>query len=262
MDAQIPSNVETVYFVLEYVGVFLAALVGGTVAKRMNFDVVGFYAIALVSALSGGIMRDVLLSDGPAAALQTPGYIVAATAGALVALAVNFKSSRWDTFRFYFDVVTIGVWAAVGVTRALANGLPWISCIVLGVVTATGGAFARDVVLGRIPGLFTSQKMYVFPAVVSSGLMLLFDRMGNAGLGMVVSACTGAVLAMVVHRLGAVIRTKKAETPELEILRRTFSQRAGRDLNSDEDLLRAVEESSDAEFLAALRTMYAGMVRQ
>ena len=65
------DDVGTLYFVLEYTGVLLAATIGGTVAKRMNFDIVGFAFVALISSLSGGLMRDAILNDGPAAARYT-----------------------------------------------------------------------------------------------------------------------------------------------------------------------------------------------
>ncbi|WP_165164200.1 TRIC cation channel family protein [Corynebacterium qintianiae] len=261
MTPQIPAHVETLYFVLEYTGVFLAALVGGTVAKRMNLDIVGFYVIALVSALAGSFIRDAMLSDGPAAALQSPGYMAAATTGALVAYVVDFKAQKWATFRFYMDVVTIGVWAVVGVTRAVSNDLPWISCIVIGVVTATGGSFARDVILGKIPSLFTSQKMYVFPAVLASAVMLGFHHAGRDAVGMVAAAVAGSVLAMVVYWLGAFVPSKKVESREIDAIRNEFAERRGADLD-DDALADAITSSSDAEFVGVLRALYLGKARE
>ena len=84
----VSDNVGNLYFVLEYTGVLLASTIGGTVAKRMNFDIVGFAFIAYLSSLSGGFIRDAILSNGPAAALTNPGYLITATIGALVVLFI------------------------------------------------------------------------------------------------------------------------------------------------------------------------------
>ena len=173
------DTVGSLYFLLEYTGVLLAATVGGTVAKRMNFDIVGFAFIAYVSSLSGGFMRDAILNDGPAAALTNPGYLITATVGAAIAYTVNLHGRLWERFRFYADVVTIGVWAVAGTIKGLLADLNWVPCLLLAVITATGGTLARDIVLRRVPSLFTSQKMYVFPAIISSAIMLVmnhFDR--------------------------------------------------------------------------------------
>ena len=50
---------------LDLVGVFANALLGGAVARRHQLDPVGFAALAIVSGLGGGILRDVLLQHGP-----------------------------------------------------------------------------------------------------------------------------------------------------------------------------------------------------
>ncbi|MCP1388241.1 TRIC cation channel family protein [Corynebacterium sp. TA-R-1] len=201
MDTDFSQEVYTLYFVLEYIGVFLAAVVGGTIAKREEFDVVGFLVVALVSSLAGGLIRDAVLNDGPAAALQTPGYLLTASAGAVVAFVMTFKDKFWDTFRFYADVVTIGVWGVVGATRAIENDLPWISIILLGVLTAVGGSLTRDVMLGKLPSLLTEQKMLVFPAIVASVILSVFHYYGLMWQGMFAAAVAGPVVSMCVYWL-------------------------------------------------------------
>lgn len=196
------EDVGYLYFVLEYTGVALAAVVGGTVAKRMHFDIVGFAFIALFSSLSGGLIRDALLADGPAMALQNPGYLITATIGALVAYFVNFHGKLWDNFRFYADVTTIGVWAVGGTLRALENELAWPACILLAVITAISGTMVRDLVLRKVPGLFTSQKMYVFPAIVASVVMLVMNNFNLISQGMLAAAFTAPVLAIAVYWQG------------------------------------------------------------
>lgn len=208
MEQDFSQEVYTLYFVLEYIGVFLAAVVGGTIAKREEYDIVGFLVVALVSSLAGGLIRDAVLNDGPAAVLRTPGYLITASLGAAVAFLVTFTDKFWDNFRFYADVVTIGVWGVVGATRGIENDLPWISIILLGVLTAVGGSLTRDVMLGKLPSLLTEQKMLVFPAIVASVILSVFNTYGFMWKGMIVAAVAGPVLSMAVYGLSTWRRRK------------------------------------------------------
>lgn len=248
------ENLSWFYFVLEYVGVGLAAIVGGTIAKKMNFDIVGFTIIALLSSLAGGVMRDVMLNDGPVGALQTPGYLIAATLGAFTAFFIDFKAHFWEEFRFYADVVTIGVWSVAGTTRGLDNDLSWIACILLGVLTATGGSMARDVVLGKVPSLFTSQKMYVFPAMLASLLSLVLSYFQvEDWIGMVVASVAASVLAMALYWIGVYRISHREERTE-----RSIEERLAEALDISEDdgaheIAEAVSKARDEELLDALR---------
>lgn len=252
----ISENVGYLYFVLEYTGVALAALVGGTVAKRMNFDVVGFAFIALISSLSGGLIRDALLNDGPAMALENPGYLITATIAAAVAFFVDFRGTVWDNFRFYADVVTIGVWAVGGTLRALENDLSWPAAIVLAVITAIGGTLVRDVVLRRVPGLFTEQKMYVLPAILASAMMLTLNNFGMVWQGMLASAVAAPVASMLVYWRSAK-PTEQERHPE-----KRLEEKLGEVLGVRADgVEEALQNTSDAELVGAVRGLLTYEVR-
>ena len=261
------DTVGSLYFLLEYTGVLLAATVGGTVAKRMNFDIVGFAFIAYVSSLSGGFMRDAILNDGPAAALTNPGYLITATVGAAIAYTVNLHGRLWERFRFYADVVTIGVWAVAGTLKGLLADLNWVPCLLLAVITATGGTLARDIVLRRVPSLFTSQKMYVFPAIISSAIMLVMNHFDLTREGMLAAAIAAPIFAVAVYYGGD--RIKFFQTRHLE---RPLEQKIGDALGvstdskhleqSGEDVTRALEDASDQELITALRIMLQNEVQE
>jgi uncharacterized membrane protein YeiH len=60
---------------------------GGIVARRQKMDPIGFVALAVLSGLGGGVLRDVLLQHGHPAALIDYAYIGTAVLGALVPFA-------------------------------------------------------------------------------------------------------------------------------------------------------------------------------
>lgn len=270
----VSENVGNLYFVLEYTGVALAATVGGTVAKRMNFDIVGFAFVALISSLSGGLARDAFLSSGPAAALTHPGYIITATCGALVAYFVKLEGEMWQKFRFYADVVTIGVWAVGGTLQGLQAELEWVPCILLAVITAVGGTMARDIALRRVPALFTEQKMYVFPAIVASVMMLAFNHFGWVWQGMLASAITAPVLSIALYLGGHYfaplqgrhgerpLEEKLAEALSLDDARASDPGSAQGEGSFSDQVVDAIESVSDQQLIGALRVLLANEVRE
>lgn len=264
---ELSDNVQNLFFVLEYTGVALAATVGGTVAKRMNFDIIGFAFIALISSLSGGLIRDAILNDGPAAALTNPGYLITATAGALFAYFVNLGGKIWETFRFYADITTIGVWAVAGTLKALASGLSWVPCILLAIITAVGGTLMRDVVLRRIPSLFTEQKMYVIPAIVASVVMLVFSHLEMHYAGMLTAAIAGPVLAVALYVGGnylTALESRRTERPLEEKLAHALGLDGEYDSphEAGEEVVAALEEASNEQLIDALRLLLRNEVQE
>ena len=264
---ELSENVQTLFFVLEYTGVGLAATIGGTIAKRMNFDIIGFAFVALISSLSGGLIRDAVLNDGPAAALTHPGYIITATAGALFAYLVDLGGKAWETFRFYADLTTIGVWAVGGTLKALANGLNWVPCVILAIITAIGGTLVRDVVLRRIPSLFTEQKMYVLPAIAASVVMLVFNHFGMLYGGMLVAAVVAPILAVALNFGGRYITAldaKRTERPLEEKLADALGLES--DFDGPEEaageVVAALDAASDTQLVAALRVLLRNEVKE
>jgi len=50
--------------VLESIGVFAFAMSGAYVAIQKNMDLFGIYTLAIITAMGGGITRDVVMSRG------------------------------------------------------------------------------------------------------------------------------------------------------------------------------------------------------
>ena len=166
--------------ILDLIGVFLNAIIGGTVARRMKFDAVGFILIAIISGMAGGMMRDALIGNTPVAALVDPWYISIAVLGAAVSFYANLRGYIWELARFHGDMVILGVWCTTGTVTAIGAGVAWPGCILMGVLTATGGMVIREVLIGRIPRIFNDQQMYVVPAIAGSITAMVLYNAGHA----------------------------------------------------------------------------------
>jgi uncharacterized membrane protein YeiH len=185
--------------VLDLAGVFASALLGGSLARTMRFDLFGFLVVGFVSGLGGGILRDVMLQDGPPVALTDPLYLPVAVAGALVAFFVSFSERTWDRLFTVLDAAVIGFWAVVGVQRTLDAGLAWPAAIIMGTITAVGGGAMRDMLLRRVPAVFGGNALYATVAVAASAVMVVTSALGSPTLGIVL-----AILLSLALRWGAV----------------------------------------------------------
>lgn len=223
---QLEPTLQVVYRVLELIGVFLAAVVGGTVARKMKFDIIGFVLIAIVSSLAGGAIRDTVIDSGLIAALANPEYVWTAMAGAAVAYLTRLRGFFWTIFQYHADMATLGVWAVTGSTKALLHDVSPLGCVLMGVVTAAGGGILRDMMCGQVPSVLKNQQMTVIPAVVAGALNVTLYHSGHDTLGMIASPIIAFLLAMLVFWKGWYVPARSDFAPVNDLawkLRHSFS---------------------------------------
>ena len=128
---------------VDLAGAFANAVLGGVVARELKMDPVGFIALAIVSGLGGGIIRDTLLQHGPPIALTDSAYVVTAAAGATLAFLAPLHGRIWGLSYPVVDAMALGTWATVGAQKTLGVGLGWLPAVLLGTVAAVGGGAVR-----------------------------------------------------------------------------------------------------------------------
>jgi uncharacterized membrane protein YeiH len=190
--------------VLDLLGVFANGLLGGAVARSKDLDMFGFAAVGLCSGLGGGIIRDVLLGHGPPAALTNPAYIPTALAGACVAFVVQVEHRTWDRAFIGVDAVALSMWATAGALKALGDGLGWLPAVLLGTITAIGGAITRDLLLQRVPAVFAQGTLYAAVAILVAAVAVIFARTHglSSGTGTTVAIVVGVTLRLVAYWRG------------------------------------------------------------
>jgi uncharacterized membrane protein YeiH len=190
------QTIDFMVSIVDLVGVFANAVLGGISARLARLDFFGVCVLAIASGLGGGMLRDVLLQQGTAVALTDPYYLVVSIAGAVVVLVVPFESARSQQWLLVMDALAIGCWASVGTQRALTAGLSWLPAIMLGVITVIGGGMVRDVLLGRRPAVFGGNTLYATSALLASVEMLVLAKLQLPVLGLFLAIGSGATLSL------------------------------------------------------------------
>lgn len=199
-----------VFNTLDIGGVFVAAILGGMVAREKNFDAVGFVVVSIMTALAGGMIRDVLIGNGPnlqqaPVALTNPFYLPMAFAGAAVAYLLRLRGKWIRRAMTAMDAFVIGVWSATGVMKTLDAGFSYVAAVAMGVVTAVGGGMVRDIAVGRTPGIFGGNPLYATAALIGTIPASLFWFWHMPTIGMVVTTLLTGGIAVVARLRGWVL---------------------------------------------------------
>ncbi len=146
---------------IEVLGIIAFALSGLIEARRKKMDFVGTYAIAFVTALGGGTLRDLLLNRQPVWVLhqEYPLMIMVLVIGALIIFRLK-KFVLTEHTIIIPDGLGLGLFSASGTAAAFGMDLPPFVCVVMGVITATFGGVLRDIVCNKIPVIFRRSELY------------------------------------------------------------------------------------------------------
>ncbi|WP_400998244.1 trimeric intracellular cation channel family protein [Agromyces sp. GXQ0307] len=178
----------------------IGALQGAMFASRIKehrIDLLGVALIGIIVGLGGGLLRDLLLNQLPAA-MRSNWYLVVATAAALVGMLLIRIFDRLNSLIIALDAVTIGLFAAIGTTKALAYGVPEVPAVFVGVVAAVGGSILRDVALNLPIALMHVGSLY---AVAAAGGTVLLVTMVLLGANILVAAIACVVVTTVIRLL-------------------------------------------------------------
>lgn len=181
--------------------------------RDRRLDLLGVALIGIATGFGGGIIRDILLGQVPAA-LESNWYLPVATGSALVGMLLERLFHRLRHLITVLDALTIGLFGAIGTTKALALGLPEIPAIFLGVISAVGGSILRDLLLNVPIALMSVGSLYAVAALVGSTSLVLLVA---AGADILLAAAVCVALTFTVRVLAVLFRWT---LPEQVALRR------------------------------------------
>src|ERR687889_537941 len=152
---------------LDLTGVFAFAVNGALTALRVaRLDIVGVVTLGMITALGGGILRDVLL-DVPPVTFNDWRYLAVAAGGGLIAFVAGRHLDRLATPITVLDAAGLSLFAVTGAGKALGLGLGPTQAVILGAVTGVGGGTLRDVLVRQVPSVLSS-GLYAVPALIGA----------------------------------------------------------------------------------------------
>ena len=187
-------------YLLEMLGTAAFAVSGALAASRKNMDIFGFCVLALMPAVGGGTVRDVIIDRVPVFWISDNRYIAVAIIAALIVFFTSYRPGARRRILIWMDAVGLALFAALGTEICLQHDTGPLVAIMLGVTTAVTGGMIRDVICNEIP-LILSREIYATAAFVAAVSYVLAD---GAGLGDPLPLIIAVVAGFTIRALGII----------------------------------------------------------
>ncbi|MCE1173703.1 MAG: trimeric intracellular cation channel family protein [Propionibacteriales bacterium] len=138
-----------------------------TAIQAARLDIVGVITLGTITAIGGGVLRDILLGVHPPEGLADWRFLVVALAASALVFVVHKPLARLVRWVTVFDAAGLGLFSITGTLAALHAGASPLLAIILGATTAVGGGTFRDLLTSRVPLILTSD-LYAIPALLGA----------------------------------------------------------------------------------------------
>jgi uncharacterized membrane protein YeiH len=167
-----------ILYLLSLLGVAVFAASGALAAGRKSLDLLGVVVIAIVTALGGGTIRDLLLDRHPIFWIEDPVYLVVILAASATTLAyVRFRKPPM-VFLLIADALGLALFAISGAQLAEQQRLPGIIVVMMGTITGSAGGVLRDLLSGEVPLLLRDGDLYATAAIAGVTAYLGLQAVG------------------------------------------------------------------------------------
>lgn len=167
------------------IGITAEAVTASLSAGRMKMDWFGIVALASITALGGGTIRDILLANYPLTWVGEPTFLVIVIIAALVTAQLAFLAENFTKVFLTADAVGLATFSVTGTKAALELGHGIVIAAVAATVTGVAGGIMRDILSDRVPLVFSSE-IYAAVAVMTTALYMFLLWVGMPENGVIV----------------------------------------------------------------------------
>jgi uncharacterized membrane protein YeiH len=165
-------NSDVLLVIFDLTGTLVFALEGALRAIRSELDFLGVLVLAFVTAVGGGIIRDLLIGATPPAAIRDWRYFGVAILGATaVTFFYQWVQAIPDQLIVTLDAAGLGLFAVAGVEKALDYDMHPLMAVVMGGITGVGGGTVRDLLLAQVPSVL--RKDVYASAALAGGVVMV-----------------------------------------------------------------------------------------
>ena len=164
-----------IFLLTDILGIIAFSLSGFLVGIRNRLDLLGIVISASLTALGGGILRDVLLHRTPFAFSE---YYPAVTLMTTILIAFSFQAFRSDKIEHKWlfvisDTVGLIAFSITGALLAIDAHYNVFGIIILSFITAVGGGVTRDIMINKVPSVLVSDFYGSIALIVAILLAIL-----------------------------------------------------------------------------------------
>ena len=195
------TEVTMIKSILEIIGTIAFSVSGAVVGIRKKMDILGVVTLGIITAVGGGVIRDLIIGAVPPTAFRNPIYtLIAIAAAVLVFLPFISKKINLDHFIWILaDSIGLGAFTMIGVSTGAAFDNIFLQ-VFLGVITGVGGGVIRDICSGDIPMIFI-KHFYACPCIIGAVICAVLT-----GVDSDVAIVSGFTVILILRLLAAKYR--------------------------------------------------------
>lgn len=189
---------------MELLGTVAFAVSGAMVGIQCQMDAFGVLVLGVITAVGGGITRDIIMGILPSA-LADPQFIVVAAVTAMIVFTVAYckKEALQGEFSILYnkillsmDSIGLGIFSVMGVAAGIRQGYGdnVFLLSVLGTLTGVGGGLLRDMMAGVPPYIFV-KHIYALASIMGTLCFIFFERL----VGEITAGITASTLVVIIR---------------------------------------------------------------
>lgn len=159
-------------YYLDLAGVAVFSASGVLAVRDRNLDVFGVLVVAMITAVGGGTVRDVLLDRHPIFWVTDPWYALVIIAAAVLTVGYLLVRPPPGGMFLVADALGLALFSLSGAQFAEAARCPPLIVVLMGTMTGVTGGALRDVITAHVP-LILRREIYATAAVAGIGLYLV-----------------------------------------------------------------------------------------
>ena len=197
---------EFVMLTMEIVGTIAFAVSGALVAISFSLDIFGVAFLGVITAVGGGMLRDLLIGNHPPKIFSLSYLLIIALLTAIIVFVISYiNKHRFFEFKEkierinnFFDAVGLAAFTVTGTQMACTAGFSdkVIFVIFMGMLTGVGGGIFRDVLVSQTPYVL-KKHIYAVASIIGSILYYVLSvTFGFEFTGTLISMLTVIVIRL------------------------------------------------------------------
>lgn len=200
----------TVYSFFELTGTIAFACSGAMIAIQNRLDYLGVVVLGVVTAVGGGMCRDLLIGQTPPTLFLNPSNVIIAfwvVTCLFIAIKMHLNSyfhpfsKAYDDMMNLLDAIGLGLFTATGINMAISAGYGdnQFLCAFLGVITGVGGGILRDILAGRTPAVLR-KHIYACASIAGALCYIYLLPVVNENFAMLASSSLVVAIRVLARR--------------------------------------------------------------
>jgi len=159
----------------DIIGIVSFSLSGFYIATKDRLDLLGIFIASFLTALGGGIIRDIIADRIPFSFFEKSPVIIVISVLIFSILFGLHRQSKIINSKLLLLSDSIGLisFSISGALVGLHVGFSMFGVSLLAVITATGGGVMRDILLNKVPLLLTSELYGTISLIIGVVLFTL-----------------------------------------------------------------------------------------